>query len=225
MTAIVIVSFGRVALMRTTLQSLFANEYDLKNTTITIVDNGSQSEMISLLLQYRKRIDNLVLLNENRGKPYAWNLGIQVAQERCKALNKPMPDFVLFCDNDLNFKAGWHKKLHTAYIEHQNLPLCALSGLRWPSHPIKDLCQGPTTQINVVRYPPGCCVFMSLAIFKINGPWDTRRLIRTVDTSYFRNANNRGFKNASIHPESVIEHTGKTSRTWHIQTGKPKLLP
>ncbi|KKL11113.1 hypothetical protein LCGC14_2549080, partial [marine sediment metagenome] len=87
-----------------------------------------------------------------------------------------------------------------------------------------DLKRGKSTEINLTRFPMGCCVFMSAEAFKLNGTWDTGRLIRTVDTSYFRNSRNRGFFNASVYPNSVIEHTGLNQRSWHIQTGKPKLF-
>lgn len=224
MIAVIIVSFGRVELMKRTLDSLMKSGYSESNTRVIVVDNGSQPEMIDLLRQYRDRVD-LVLLGDNRGKPYAWNLGATIARERCVVSGLTAPDYYLFCDNDLDFKPGWDRKLRTAYEEHKDLPLCALSGMRWPSHKLDGLQQGPTTQINVVRFPPGCCVFMSAEAYRLNGPWDTRRLIRTVDTSYFRNAKQRGWLCASIHPESVIVHTGRASRTWHIQTGKPKLLP
>lgn len=225
MTAVVIVSFGRVALMKRTLDTLLASNYDPAQVTITVVDNGSQPAMIDLLINYRDRINNLVLLRNNRGKPYAWNLGATVANEQCKSTGLEPPKYFLFCDNDLDFKSGWYKTLEKAYEEHKDLPLCALSGLRWPAHPLDGLQRGECSEINVVRFPPGCCVFMSAVAFKANGAWDTRRLIGTVDTSYFRNAQTRGWKNASVHPTSVIEHTGRQHRTWHIQTRKPKLLP
>lgn len=225
MTAVIIVSFGRTALIKRTLDTLLNSGFDSGQVTITVVDNGSQPETVALLVGYRDRINNLVLLNRNRGKPYALNLGACVAQERCRVVEIEPPEYFLFCDSDLDFKPDWHKKLTAAYAEHAELPLCGLSGMRWPSHKLDNLQTGPTTQINVVRFPPGCCVLMSAKAFRANGPWDTGRLIRTVDTCYFRNAQRRGWMNASIHPDSVIEHTGRTSRTWHIQTGKPKLLP
>jgi len=224
MTAIVIVSFGRLVLMQRTLDTLLNT--DLKETTLTVVDNNSQLATRELLLDYQNYIDNLVFLRNNRGKPYAWNLGARIAQEQCCVTNLVAPKYFLFCDNDLEFKLDWHNKLITAYEEHKDLPLCALSGTRWPSHKLDGLQRGLTTQINVVRFPPGCCVFISAEAFRVNGPWDTHRLIRTVDTRYFRNAQHRGYKNASIHPENVINHTGgkKGDRSWD-GTGKPKLLP
>jgi len=223
MTAVVVVSFGRVALMRQTLDTLLASQYDPKLVTITVVDNHSQPEMIDLLVQYRDRIDNLVLLRENRGKPYAWNLGAKVAQEECIATDTKPPEFFLFCDNDLDFKVGWHAKMTASYREHCDLPLCSLSGMRWMPHPLKGLQEGKN-EINIVRNPPGCCLMMSAKAFASNGPWDTKRLIRTVDTCMHRNSARRGWKNASVHPDTLIDHTGRKQRTWSIASGKPKLL-
>ena len=224
MTAVVISTYGRAELTKRTLDTLFKSDLGNNKVTVTVVDNGSQTSMVTMLVGYRDRIDNLVLLRENRGKPYALNLGARVAQERCGAMKLQPPTHFLFCDNDLDFKPDWHDKLVAAYEEHKGLPLCALSGMRWPSHKLDRLQRG-TTQVNVVRFPPGCCVLMSVEAFRVCGPWDTNRLIRTVDTRYFRNAQNRGYSNASIHPDTLINHTGRTSRTWHLKTGKPKLLP
>ncbi len=225
MIAVVIVTFGRATLTKRTLDTLFNSDFNPKEVTVTVVDNGSQPEMVAMLNSYRDNIDNLVFLRKNRGKPYAWNLGARIAQEQCRNTKTEPLQYFLFCDNDLDFKLNWHKILVAAYEEHKELPLCALSGMRWPAHKLEGLQQGKTTQINVVRFPPGCCLLISVEAFKANGFWDVRRLIRTVDTRYFRNAQNRGYKNASIHPNTVIDHTGRASRSWHIQTGEPKLLP
>lgn len=221
-TAVIIVSFGRTELMCTTLRSLLATKDD--RISITVVDNGSLDETIGLLVQYRKHIDNLVLMSKNCGKPYAWNLGVSVAIERCKILNKPKPTHYLFCDNDLEFLPGWHKKMVDTYEDHKSLPLCGLSGMRWPTHQL-DVRQGKTTQINIVRFPPGCCVMIADDIYQRTGAWDTARLIRTVDTRYFRNAQNKGYLNGSVYPDTVINHTGRMARSWHLQTGEPKLFP
>jgi len=225
MTAIIIVSFGRIALMERTLTSLFNSGFDNEKTSITVIDNNSQPDIISALVKYKHVIDNLVLLQKNRGKPYAWNLGARITQEQCIISNIESPDYFLFCDNDLDFKLGWQKKMIDTYEEHKNLPLCGLSGMAWPSHKTRGTVQGVHNKINIVRFPPGCCILMSADAYRSNGPWDTRRLIRTVDTSYFRNAINRGYSNASIHPQTVINHTGRQARTWDIKDGKPKLLP
>lgn len=222
-TAVIIVSFGRKALMKQTLDSLFATIEDHNAVKVIVVDNGSQPDMVQMLLEYRTRLFSLVLLGENKGKPYALNLGARIAMEECHVQKLEQPHYFLFCDNDILFHPQWHAKLTKAYEEHKDLPLCGLSGFKWHGHKLTGLKTGATTQVNVVCYPPGCCIFMSIGAFKANGPWDTRRLIRTVDTSYFRNANRRGWHNASIHPESVIAHMGVKDRCWELASGKPIL--
>jgi GT2 family glycosyltransferase len=221
-TAVIIVSFGRLGLMRQTLKSLMATKD--QHTSTTVIDNGSLDELVTFLLGYRSQLDNLVLLPSNRGKPYAWNLGVRIATEQCKKLNLPMPTHYLFCDNDISFKPNWNAKLVAAYEEHRKLPLCGLSGMRWPKHQL-SLREGNNTTINITRFPPGCCVMISKEAFADVGDWDTKTLIRTVDTSYFRRAHNKSYHNASIYPNSVIDHTGREQRSWHIASGKPKLFP
>lgn len=226
-TAVIIVTYGRSKLTKNTLDTLLNSRYNPAYVTVTVIDNGSHPELVSILTQYHTQIDNLVLLNDNRGKPYAWNLGVQIVQQECRATNKPTPQYLLFCDNDISFKPGWHEKLVNTFREYKDLPLCAISGYTWPHHKIEEIKRGQT-QINIQTkaFPPGCCVFMSKESYIKNGPWDTRRLIRSVDTSYFRNAKRRGWKVGSIWPESVIEHAdiGHKQRTWNISNGKPKLL-
>jgi GT2 family glycosyltransferase len=223
--ALIMASFGRNGLLATTLKTL-TETTDRNLVDVTVVDNGSGRETVNTLMGYRDVISGLVLLNENMGKPYAWNLGARMAAERCVKLDVKKPDYFLFCDNDLKFLPGWPRALLTTYREHEHLnekPLCGLSGLSWPKHQA-TVETGPTTSINVYRFPPGCCVLMSAAAFEANGDWNTKRLIRTVDTSYFRNALRRGYRNASVHPDSVIEHTGRKQRSWDKRTGAPKLF-
>ena len=224
MIAIIIVSYGRSELMEKTLKSLITNGLDKSQMTLTIIDNGSQQHTIDVLIKYHKYIDNLVLLNENKGKPYAWNLGARIVQEKCIVKNLKLPQYFLFCDNDILFKENWNIKLCTAYKEYKDLPLCGLSGMVWPTHMFTELKNNAIAKINIVRFPPGCCILMSVEAFKANGDWDTNKLIRTVDTSYFRKAFQRGYKNASIYPESVIEHTGRQQRSWAINNGKPRYI-
>ncbi len=223
--AVIIASFGRSRLMTTTLETLFST-IDHNITSVTVIDNGSGQETINVLMKFRDKIDNLVFLNENRGKPYALNLGARMVTERCIALGVKSPTHFLFCDNDLKFLPGWSSTLLTTYGEHEFSDkdmLCGLSGVSWPKHQ-PNIKNGLTTSINVYRFPGGCCVLMSAAAFKANGSWDTRRLIRTVDTAYFRNALRRGYRNASVYPDSVIKHTGGKQRSWDKRTGKPILF-
>lgn len=219
--ALVLVSFGRNRLLQITLSTLFAYT-DLKQVSVTIVDNGSGPEVVETLNHYRHRIDRLILLNRNWGKPYAWNLGAHAAMEECKALQYSKPTHFVFCDSDLEFREHWHQIMLDVYEEHADLPLCALSGYKWGPHPL-NLQEGEKTTINQLKFCAGCCLMMSAKAFEANGLWDHRRLIRTVDTSYFRNANRRGWVQGAVHPKSVIVHTGNKQRTWQIGTGKPKL--
>lgn len=222
--AIVMVTFGRDMLLNRTLKSLFAT-IDDQQCSVTIVDNGSQDRVKQTLLRYQPHIDQLVLLRENRGKPYAWNLGAQVAREQCKVNGVEPPTYYLFCDSDLEFKPGWLPVMLETYAQHKELPLCGLSGYVWPPQlQSAEQRQGKTRAILVHRFPPGCCVLIAANTFDKLGPWDTKRLIRTVDTSFFREAHRQGWYNGSVCPNSVIEHIGAKQRTWRIDTGAPKLL-
>ena len=92
--AVIMVTWGRSELLKTTLTSYFATT-DLDRSTITVVDNGSQQATIDVLMEYRSRIDSLVLLNENRGKPNALNTGVAIAVQEAKKLNKSLPELSL----------------------------------------------------------------------------------------------------------------------------------
>lgn len=224
--AIIIVSFGRSKLLKQTLESLFATR-EKTNYKLYVVDNASGQQTLDVLIKHKNRIDHLVLLNKNQGKPYAWNLGVSIAKERCKVLKASAPDYYLFCDNDLLFHQNWQQVLLDTYEEHrQNHKLCGLSAVIWPPHleNAKVMGTNPKTQMSVYRYPPGCCVLMSKEAYSDIGNWDTTRLIRTVDTSYFRNAFEKGYINGSVYPTTLVEHTGAKFRSWHNGTGKPKLL-
>lgn len=225
--AIVLVSWGRLALLQTTLTSLFATT-NPDEVSVTVVDNGSKQDVIDYLISRRNQIDNLVLLNKNKGKPYALNIGATTALHDCIALNLAPPEFFLFCDSDLFFRNNWLSKMVTSYKEHRILtgdkPLGGLSGYVHAPHQL-TLHKGKTTEVNEIKFCAGCCLMMSKDVFLKNGPWDTRRLIRTVDTRYLRNLIRRGYMNAAVYPASVIEHTGKRSRTWHISKGTPKYIP
>lgn len=220
---LVMVTFGRKRLLQRSLETLF-NTIDPTRCEVTIVDNNSEQDVINLLLSYKDKIDNLVLLNENKGKPYAWNLGSKISRQECLATKLPEPSYLLFCDSDLDFKPGWHDVLVDSYEEHKDLPLCGLSGKLWPPHKVNGIeHKGKKHTIYQYRFPCGCCILMSTKAFDANGYWDTRRKIRTVDTSYFRNAINRKYINASV-AETVIDHTGSKQRTWNISNGKPKYI-
>jgi len=223
--AIIIVSFGRFQLTKQTLTSLFDCGID-NETSVIVVDNGSQPELVQMLVGFRDKIDHLILLKENMGKPYALNLGIAAANEPCIVTGKMPPDYYLFCDSDLLFLPNWKSRLVQTYEEHKDLPLCALSAVVWSSHPITNIRKGATTEINVTpRWPAGCCLLVSKEALAKNGLWDTRRYIGTVDTSWLRNACNRGFVHGVVHPVGLVRHTGISQRSWDITNHQPKLLP
>ena len=224
--AIVIVTFGRSELTRQTLESLFACGIESGDQVI-VVDNGSQPEVIQMLVGYRSKIDTLILLEQNYGKPYGLNLGVRAAMEQCLVIGKQIPDYFLLCDSDLLFvDKDWKQKAITTYEEHINLPLCALSLVVWSSHPTTDIRQGATTQINVTpRWPAGACILVSRQALEENGLWDTKRFIGTVDTSWFRNACSRGYRHGTVYPIRLVRHMGISERSWNLANYQPKLLP
>jgi glycosyltransferase involved in cell wall biosynthesis len=224
--AIIIVAFGRKELMQQTLDSLFATQID-EGDQVIVVDNGSQPELIQMLVSYRDKIDNLILLKQNMGKPYALNLGIHTAMEVCIVTGKKTPDYFLLCDSDLLFvDKDWRQKAVTTYQEHADLPLCALSLVVWSSHPTTDIRKGPTTAINLTpRWPAGASILVSKQALEKNGLWDTRRFIGTVDTSWFRTALQRGYKHGAVYPIGLVRHTGIQQRSWNLANHLPKLLP
>ena len=224
--AIIIVSFGRFQLTKQTLTSLFDCGID-NETSVIVVDNGSQPELVQMLVGFRDKIDHLILLKENMGKPYALNLGIAAANEPCIVTGKMPPDYYLFCDSDLLFfDKEWKQKAISTCQEHVGLPLCALSLVVWSSHPTTDIRKGATTEINVTpRWPAGACLLVSKEALQRNGLWDTRRFIGTVDTSWLRNSCNRGFIHGTVHPVGLVRHMGISARSWNIANHQPKLLP
>lgn len=225
--AVVMVSWGRAKLLDATLASYFQT-FDPQRVSLTVVDNGSEQQTLDILFKYRSRIQKLILLNENLGKPAALNVGVGASLQEVRKLGYQRPEYFLFCDSDIEFKPGWLPRMVTSYQEHQILkdgrPLGGLSGYVHAPHQL-ILHDGKTTKINVLKYPAGCCLMMSREVLLKNGQWDTRRMIGTVDTSYLRNMFVRGYANAAVYPESVIVHMGKRDRTWHLATRKPKYRP
>ena len=104
--AIIIVSFGRSELLKQTLESLFKTR-EKTNYKLYVIDNCSGQQTQDVLIKYKTRIDHLVLLNINRGKPYAWNLGVALSKLRCKVMSSLEPEYYLFCDYDLLFHDKW----------------------------------------------------------------------------------------------------------------------
>lgn len=223
--AVIMVTWGRRELLKTTLTSYFATT-DPTQASITVVDNGSKQDTLDVLMEHRPDIDSLILLNENRGKPYALNSGAVVAMQDAIRVGRKPPDYFLFCDSDLFFHKGWLSVMVSSYDDNRTVaggkPLGGLSGYVHAPHQLKLHTGKKGVTVNQLGYCAGCCMMMSRKVFMDNGPWDTRRLIRTVDTRYMRNLLRRGYMNAAVYPDTVIMHTGKKERTWHIANGTPK---
>ena len=224
MMAVLMVTFGRLSLLRETIAT-FADTTDGR-VSLTVVDNGSRPETVNYLLSLTVPggpIDKLALLRSNMGKPYAWNLGAAMAAVPCEVRQAAPPELFLFCDSDLRFLPGWVSVLHETYEEHRKAPLGILSG--FATHRHEDTVVAGAREMKVLRFPAGCCMLMSAAVYADIGGFDTGRLIRTVDTSYCRLLRGRGYVNGCVHPESAIEHTGKGERSWSILDGSPRYRP
>src|SRR4030042_907266 len=100
--AVVMVSWGRAALLDRTLMTYFQT-FDPARATLTVVDNGSQQQALDVLLKYRNRIQKLILLNENLGNPAALNIGVGASLQEVRKLGYQNPEYFLFCDSDLEF--------------------------------------------------------------------------------------------------------------------------
>lgn len=222
--AAVMVTFGRLALLRETLVT-FANTVD-SDVSLTVVDNGSRPDVTNYLVSLTVPggpIDRLVLLQRNMGKPYAWNLGAAMAAIPCEIKQVTYPELLLFCDSDLRFLPGWVDILRETYAEHRNLPLGVLSG--FATHRHEDTVVAGAREMKVLRFFAGCCMLVSAAVYADVGEFATDMLIRTVDTSYCRRLRAKGYVNGCVHPVSAIEHTGKGERTWSILDAKPRYRP
>lgn len=225
MTAVIVVTYGRMALAETTIRTLIATKDD--DVRLIVVDNGSTGQMPAMLMMYKHDIDALVLLDHNYGKPYAWNLGAAMADTLCKAEGfDRKPDYLLFSDGDVLYEDNWHHTLKTTYEAFHPLGLGCLSGVVWPPQPQNTTLQteGDST-ISWFRNPPGCCIFMAHEVFDSVGLFDASVKIRCVDTSYYARARDRGFRQGAVWHSSAARHLGKDSRTWDLTTGQPLYRP
>lgn len=213
-------SYGRLSLLKTTIET-FKSTRD-NRVRLTVVDNGSKSDVRHYLLDNIERPDNLFLLAENQGKPHAWNLVANMMTAR--PLKYEEPELLLFLDSDLEFLPGWIDVMIETWHDHCDSSLGALSG--FASHrEINDLAQGPRRSYKRLRFPAGCCMLMTPTIFKDIGPFDQERLIRAVDTNYYRRLKAKGYSVGCVHPASCIVHTGRQARTWSIGTAMPIYRP
>lgn len=214
------VTYGRLSLLRGTIETFNATR-DAR-VRLTVVDNGSLADVRRFLEESVKSPDSLILLDDNLGKPYAWNLVANMVMNR--SLQKAEPAFLLFLDSDLEFLPGWIDTFIEIWQDHAGSSLGCLSG--FVSHPeLHDIAEGPRRTYKRLRFPAGCCMLTTPAIYRDVGPFEEDRLIRAVDTNYYRRLKAKGYSVGCVHPKSCILHTGKNQRSWSILNSKPIYRP
>ena len=207
------VNYGRSKLLRRTLES-FYDTTDTKKTNIVLVDNGSKDPVRNVINDYAMRLNHIILLKENKGKPYGLNLAYDFIKETHQS------EYVMFCDSDLEFMPGWYDKMISAFITFEKIDkIGTLSGFSFKKESMEQLHHNGK-QINIQFNPPGCTVMMNSKVFEKIGRWNESRLIRTVDTSYYKTVRAAGYKTA-VMPYTVIDHTGVEQRSWESKTAKP----
>jgi len=228
--AIIICSFGRSDLLSETLSSLEATT-DRRHYSLFVVDNASGQLVQDVLEYHKKNIDFLAKLNVNAGKPYALNLGALIANNlmldsREKNIARK-PSMYLFCDSDIEFTEGWYDKMMNTFITYHNYDFGqgkkfgCLSGFLYRPTGNKMNLEG--YEVYIKPFPPGCCMLMPRFVYEDVGQFDQRRLIRTVDTSYYKVMRSKNYIVGAISP-SVILHRGKNRRSWELRSGKPILM-
>ena len=223
MIGIVVVSWGRAKLLRGTLESLFLNSHYQPN--VCIVDNGSEQETVDVINTYKPHFGHICLFAENEGKPHALNYGIEYFKKF------PEINYFILCDSDLHFRPDWDKDMLETYKVFEALPknvhgkkFGILSGFLFNNRGDRIIQDGK--QILFKSYPSGCCMMLSRKILNDNGMFkeikeDGKKwLIRTVDTTYLSDMNHNGYYSGEMFPESVVDHMGVDSRTFHDRTGQ-----
>lgn len=219
---IIIVNFGRSEILKRSLtyfrESMLGEQLAYR---LIIVDNQSQDTTWKVMAEFRDLISDLIVLRDNKGKPWAWNVGIAHCYQLCMALGEELPDRFVLCDSDLEYYKNWLGRMDETYNAFADLPLGILSGFLTEvgQHKVQKAERGDQA-MQIRRYPPGCCWMMSRKCLETVGLFDTRILIRSVDTSYCRRVWQAGFKNGVVAPGTVVQHLGEGSRTWDLVTGK-----
>ena len=209
------VSYGRHWLLDHTLDTLFANT-DPDKFRLILIDNGSKQPVRDVIAKYTDKIDDLILFNRNAGKPYAQNIGMSHVYNQCLILKDEIPNHFIVCDSDLEFKPGWLEKMTELYHEFEPQKLGCLSGY---NHNKIDSTRVVAGKIHWRPYCPGCCMMFSRQLWEKVGIFDTRMLIRTVDTGYLKRCRVAGYENANV-LDTVVDHTGKAYRTFET-SGNP----
>jgi len=194
---VIIVSYGRAKLLEETLQTFTETN---PGCGLILVDNASKQPVLDVIDKFDRHFDTLELLDENKGKPYAHNLGASLCST----------PYLMFCDSDIHFNENWFEKMSECYEKAEGWPIGGLSGYSHGQvfNPHKGV------NVNVKRNPPGCALMISRKVLIDTGPFDESILIRTVDTRYFTELRKKGYYNCQL-IESVILHTGVDQRTFN----------
>jgi len=214
------VTYGRLGLLRRTIDT-FAATRDSR-ARLTVVDNGSLEDVRSFLVDSVKPPDSLMLLGDNLGKPHGWNLGAHVVTHR--PLGRAEPKYLLFLDSDVEFKDGWLDALIETWEDHANSGLGCLSGFA-THRDLKAVAAGGRRAYKPLRFPAGCCMFTTPEVWRAVGPFDQSRLIRAIDTDYYRRLRKKSYVVGCVHPNSCIVHIGREQRSWSILNSTPRYLP
>jgi len=216
----IVVTYGRLGLLRRTMETFIATRDSRAH--LTVVDNGSLADVRSFLARAVEPPNSLILLGDNLGKPHAWNLAAHAVTHR--PLKRAEPKYLLFLDSDVEFKDSWLDTLVETWEDHAKSGLGCLSG--FTSHKeLETVVVGGRRSYKPLRFPAGCCMFTTPEIWRDVGPFDQGRLIRAVDTDYYRRLRKKGYIVGCVHPDSCIVHTGRKQRSWSILNSTPRYLP
>jgi glycosyltransferase involved in cell wall biosynthesis len=217
---IVMVSMGRINLLRNTLGTLFATSF---TGPLVVVEQGVRGAPTRPFLESIGVTS--IMLKENHGKGYAWNVGLRFLEEPCAVLKLNRPKYVLLCDDDLCFKPGWEDHMIGHLEAFYGAGLRALSGFRHSSQAnAKTHRSGDYSVVEggVPPFVPGCSLLMRVHdAMEYGYPFPHDKFIGDIEGDVMRKINAAGLWCAST-TESVVDHTGQKQRSWHPGTKKPR---
>jgi GT2 family glycosyltransferase len=225
---IIIVNYGRADIFKQSLTSLFQSDFldHELHPRVIVIDNEPSDATRDAMFFFKYRINDMVFLLENKGKPHAWNLGISMVYQLCVANGEQLPDYFVFCDSDIVYFKDWFHKMVGTCEAFSDLPIGILGGFMNDvgEHKIRRK-RKKGYQIQVRRYIPGCCwIIPRFALEKI-GMFDSAIKIRGVDTTYCQRAWRMGFTNGVVSPQTVVKHIGEGLRTWDLVQGYSIRMP
>lgn len=195
---VIIVSYGRSKLLDRTLKSWAATA---PKVDLFLIDNASKQPTLDVIAAHHKLFSYLSILEENKGKPFAHNLGAS----ECST------PYLMFCDSDIEFQPNWFEAMSQVYQATEDWPLGGLSGYTY-GHVNSAPHKGVNVQIRCK--PPGCALMISRKVYQHAGPFDESIKIRTVDSRYYVKLATLGYQNGMMWPYSAILHTGAHQRTF-----------